>query len=197
MIVIEWGLKQSAETASYNLLQDMDLLGEDFIDIHAILNEFIINNHHILIHSGYLENLKGYTFHKNGRFMICYDPFSFHLHNVRFTLGHELGHIYLGHFKENNIDSKEIYGRCEYEANYFSAALLMPEYLMYSCNTLSLDEISYKLKVSTESISYRINTLKDLYKNTGIHIGFCPTCGKMIYGKGAKYCAYCGMKITA
>lgn len=196
-MLIRRGLKHSAENAAIQLLNDMNLLGEDYVDVHQILSRLAINNKQVKIYTGYLEGLKGYTFHHNGNFMVCYDPDGFHEHNVRFTLAHEIGHIYLGHFKENNIDSRDIYGRCEYEANYFAAALLMPEHLLYNFNTLAQDVIADRLRVSQESLGYRINTLHDLNRNTGIHISFCPTCGRLIHGKGARFCAHCGIKISA
>ena len=196
-MIIQWELKLSAETAATRLLEEMNLLGEKFIDVHYILNNLTINKRNVKSHCDYLEGIKGYTFHSRGNFMVCYDPNNFHIHNVRFTLAHEIGHIYLGHFKENNIDSRKIYGVCEYEANYFAAALLMPDSILQYCNTLKLSDISTKLKVSEESIGYRLNTLQYLHKNKGIHIGFCPTCGTLIYGKGARYCAHCGIKISA
>lgn len=197
MIAINWGLKQSAEMAANKLLEELNLLDKELINVHYILDVIKINNKHLKTYCGYLAGQRGYTFHKDGNFMVCYDPDSYHLHNVRFTIAHEIGHICCSHFKECNIDSRAIYGRCEYEANYFGAALLMPEYLMQQCNTLDLIEISIRLKVSEESIGYRINTLQELYKNRGVHIGFCTTCGKLIYGKGARFCAHCGVRISA
>lgn len=189
------GLKHNAEAAANNLLKELGLLNTNCIDVHYILNTLVINNHKLGIYSDNLEGVKGYTLHKDGRFMVCYDPNNFHRHNVRFTIAHEIGHIYLGHFKKN-ITSNQLYGQCEYEANYFAAALLMPEHLLSQYNTLSSEEISNRLDVSTESLGYRLNTLHSMKKHLGFHIYLCSTCGNLIYGKCANYCAQCGIEIT-
>ncbi len=49
----------------------------------------------------------------------------YHIHNQRFSVGHELGHHYLGHLPEEESDDEEIkiFNR---EADEFSAELLMP-----------------------------------------------------------------------
>lgn len=189
------GLKHSAETAANTLLEELSLLDTNYIDVHNILNTLVINNHKLGIYSDNLEGVKGYTLHRDGRFMVCYDPKNFHRHSIRFTIAHEIGHIYLGHFKKN-ITSRQLYGQCEHEANYFAAALLMPEHLLSQYNTLSSEEIANKLDVSEESLGYRINTLHSLKKSSGFHINFCSTCGNLIYGKYANYCAQCGIEIT-
>lgn len=191
-----WGLRQSAELAASTLLEEMGLLNETCIDTDYILNNLLINNNKLGIYSGNLEGVKGYTLHKDGRFMVCYDPNRFHRHNVRFTKAHEVGHIYLGHFKEN-INSRQLYGECEQEANYFSAAILMPDHIISTFNTLSAEEIADRLDVSIESLRYRIATLQNLKRHQGLHIAFCPNCKNLIYGKSAHYCAHCGIKITA
>lgn len=67
----------------------------------------------------------------------------------KFTISHELGHIILNHFKDNepliahcNIDEQK-----EWEANMFARLLLAPPHITYK---LDKKEISKKLKISKQ-----------------------------------------------
>jgi Zn-dependent peptidase ImmA (M78 family) len=53
---------------------------------------------------------------------------SYPLVNKRFSVGHELGHFFLGHPNEKDLDDDEI-KVCDQEADEFSAELLMPSSL--------------------------------------------------------------------
>jgi len=101
---------------------------------------------------------------------------SHHINRKRFSIGHELGHLLLGHKKELDIKQKErIFYRNEIsaqgidtdeiEANYFSACLLMPEDKIKSCidMDISFDENIYNLsklfQVSQAAMTLRLNNL--------------------------------------
>lgn len=75
-------------------------------------------------------------------------------YRVRFSIGHELGHMMLGH-KMNLTEDDPLYGIQETEANCFSAQLLMPEQLLRECSrrgyTISIDYIMKSFGVSEEA----------------------------------------------
>ncbi len=82
-----------------------------------------------------------------------------------FTLGHELGHYFLGHTESlcfnKNLSQKEK------DANLFAAELLMPYDEIHLCfkQGLSLEQIANKYFVSRDAASYRLNSLKRTFKN--------------------------------
>lgn len=97
-----------------------------------------------------------------------------HDHRKRFTIGHELGHIFLDSSSPLNIDHNVYYrngisDRKELRANYFSASLLMPrkliqKYLDKNNPNLALgdDEIAQiasDFRVSTQAMCIRLSTL--------------------------------------
>ena len=51
---------------------------------------------------------------------------------IRFSLGHELGHVVSGH-KMDLDEHDPIYAKQEIEANYFAAQILMPDQIIREC----------------------------------------------------------------
>lgn len=102
-----------------------------------------------------------------------------HINRKRFSIGHELGHLLLGHKKDIDIKEEEkIFFRNEIssmginndeiEANYFSANLLMPEHILKESIDLNssfednVANLAGRFVVSQASMTLRLN-----------HIGFC------------------------
>ncbi|SCY14226.1 protein of unknown function [Butyrivibrio sp. INlla14] len=83
-------------------------------------------------------------------------------YRVRFSIGHELGHMLLEH--DMNLKKENpLYGVQEVEANCFSAQLLMPEQLLRECNNrgykTDVDYIIKSFGVSEDAAQRRKNTL--------------------------------------
>jgi Zn-dependent peptidase ImmA (M78 family) len=76
-----------------------------------------------------------------------------HWHRRRFTLGHEIGHLLLGHV---GCDKNELHH--ETEANAFSAELLMPKALLKQDfeKTRDIPTLARVYRVSQQSLSYRL-----------------------------------------
>jgi Zn-dependent peptidase ImmA (M78 family) len=89
----------------------------------------------------------------------------------RFTMAHEIGHVYLGHLtdKENNelIDDEvrlrsSVWNLEEKEANAFAAQLLMPASLIRSAvnaGRASVEELAELFEVSEQAMMYRLQNL--------------------------------------
>lgn len=112
---------------------------------------------------------------------------------LNFTLGHELGHIMLGHLaipsELKTPEEKEIE---EYEADEFAAQVLMPENLILSANFISPIEVANYFNVSSQAIWKRLNNLKKLYLLKSTPILTCQICGNKEISPYAYYCKICG-----
>lgn len=73
---------------------------------------------------------------------------------INWTLGHEIGHIYLRHIEDT--DKEEI------EAHFFAAQLLMPECVLFNINEtyrkLSVSDITNLFFVSKDAAEKRLST---------------------------------------
>ena len=91
-----------------------------------------------------------------GYYVVLYNADILHFAHRNWTLAHEVGHIYLGHEKDESIE--------EIEAHFFASQLFMPEYTLRmmaenygSVDARALTEI---FGVSYEAATKRINTMK-------------------------------------
>ncbi len=115
-----------------------------------------------------------FIIHEDKKFICVNEAESFE--RQRFSAGHEVGHYYLHKtnplsvFKSEiifyrNEDSKMGSVREEIEANYFSACLLMPAFLIEKeiSFDISIDEniknLAPKYKVSSSAMAIRLNAL--------------------------------------
>lgn len=89
-----------------------------------------------------------------GQYYIFYDE-SQPIEVQRFTIAHEIGHIFLDHF---NITPQNR----EQEANMFAARLLMPLCVIYECGLRSPAEISKMCGVSMISAKFRYKRLLEV-----------------------------------
>ncbi|WP_250277250.1 ImmA/IrrE family metallo-endopeptidase [[Clostridium] colinum] len=91
---------------------------------------------------------------------------------IRFTLAHEIGHIYLNHLKDfeetevqrNGLDNKS-YSILEKEADMFARNLLCPYPLLkkvindFQCNSTNVQIISETFKISKKASEIRLNLI--------------------------------------
>lgn len=80
---------------------------------------------------------------------------------IRFSMGHETGHIMFGH--KTNIPPGDLYDKQEIEANYFSAQLLMPEQIIREVQNrgvaITKNFLIESFGVSDKAAEKRIETL--------------------------------------
>lgn len=95
-----------------------------------------------------------------GKYIIFYNEKIKSNNRIRFSLGHELGHLQLQH----DLDNKEMYDIYEIEANFFSAQLLMPEQLIIELQKrgqmITKENLMKWFSVSKEAAEKRLDTLR-------------------------------------
>lgn len=95
------------------------------------------------------------------KYVITYNDLISAEHRKRFTIAHELGHIYLNHLTNEHLP-KEIYEQQEKEANYFAKRFLVPLPFLTTLlknttlDALSKTDISFIFNVSPEVAQYSI-----------------------------------------
>lgn len=159
--------------------------GSDFYNAISV-NQLLwnISKYKISCMSTYLHGLDGFTVYdiEHDKYLILISPKSFN--RKKFTVAHELGHIYLGHLKHyknsTTINSKHL----ENEANLFAEELLMPTLGIILTGLNTADEITAHYAVSLESAKIKLSNLEKnaLYKDYMEHIdllGEIAVMGKM------------------
>jgi len=94
---------------------------------------------------------------------------------VSWTCAHEVGHIYLGHFESNGVNSlrspaipPELYRQLEFEADLFAGEVLASKWLMNDINVMSEDDIAMFCGISDAAALAR-------YKKATQDYRFVPT----------------------
>lgn len=112
------------------------------------------------------SNMDALTIFDGEYFFIIYDD-DMNLQRRRFTIAHELGHIFLGHFMEtdNNIKKFSINSDdLEKDANSFAIRLLSPACVLWGIGVNSPEEISDLCNISLSASNIRFNRLEKLYE---------------------------------
>ncbi len=95
-----------------------------------------------------IKKNEGYTFEANGQRIILVDSTS-SIGRRRFTIGHEIGHIYLKHIG----DDKNLIER---EANMFSARILMPMVIIQELQLTTPQKLASFCNVSFQAAENRL-----------------------------------------
>lgn len=112
---------------------------------------------------------RGVTFRRNGEWQIVLNAFD-SVPVRRYTLAHEIGHIYLGHTLQ---DGK--YGRSfgvqrtpktpeEYQAERFAIDILAPACVLWGLNLHTAEEIAKACNISVQSAAFRAERMEILYE---------------------------------
>jgi len=163
---------KTIEEKALTLLESMEL--DKFpIDINQLAKKLELP----IIENDFDDNIAGLLYSKNGKSYIGLNK-NHHENRKRFTIGHEIGHYILLHYKLNDdihVDRKSFIFRKsgdssgnenhEKEANQFAAALLMPASLIKKFikeenidlnDDMDIYRLSTKLKVSEQALTYRL-----------------------------------------
>ncbi len=101
----------------------------------------------------------------NGSYKIIYNPFIKSRERKRFTIAHEIGHIVLGHFRNDKLRlsrgalSDEEYDIIEKEADFFACEMLMPLPIVKTMGLQKAEEIQEVFRVSKQAA---LNRERDL-----------------------------------
>ena len=108
----------------------------------------------------------GFTYNKNGKPVIFYDDTK-SPQRYRFTIGHELGHILLGHIGKYKLVNREPHpddNPIEQAANVFASRVLAPACVLWGLNVHSPEEIMRICDISYPAAQFRAERMEQLYK---------------------------------
>lgn len=111
--------------------------------------------------AGYLsKDKRGITFIDNdGRFNIVLNPYDI-VTVQRYTIAHELGHIFLEHFTKYSISNSDM----EYQAERFAIDILAPACVLWGLNLHTAEDIAKVCNISMQSAHIRAERMEILYK---------------------------------
>lgn len=146
----------------------------DSVQNYARITGFPI---HILLHNRCSPIRDGLRIHvlEDDIHIILYNENNGTPERIRWTKSHELGHVFLNHTKDGDIE--------EYEANAFAAQLLMPWFTIKMMGNIRKPSADYIAKTFGVSITAANKRILDVKRYTG-----APTeLDKKIYEKQRKY----------
>lgn len=160
-----YGVYKKARNASWQALIDnqVDRLPVDIVQI-------IHRNGIKLLKNSQAHELKcgeaGISVFDGEQWFIVYDDLV-PLGRKRFTIAHELGHIFLGHplvsGLHTRINSGEL-SQIESEANIFASRFLAPACVLWGLNVHDSADISRICEISAEAAEIRAKRMAELYK---------------------------------
>ncbi len=112
------------------------------------------------------EDESGLSILDNGIWYIVYDD-SLCYEDARFTIAHEMGHIFLGHplrVGQYWYDNKDRYSPFEVDADDFALRILSPTCVLWGMDLHTADEIADVCKIPKTVAQKRAERMKLLYK---------------------------------
>lgn len=150
--------------ASWQVLIDnrVDSLPVDVVEI--------VNNNGIkLLKDSQVQELRsgemGICMFDGTQWFIVYND-SLPLEEKRFTVAHELGHIFLKHHLVVGLHARTTDGipQTESEANVFASYFLAPACVLWGLNAHTADEIARFCEISAEAAGICVKRIAELYK---------------------------------
>ncbi len=119
--------------------------------------------------SGYFaEDERGVVFVRNGKYNILVNGED-SIGIQRFTIGHELGHIFFGHLYKGELHTRLTGSRAdpkshiEYQAERFAMGILAPACVIWGLDLHSAENISKLCNISLDDARYRADRMRVLY----------------------------------
>ncbi len=162
MRTLNYGIYKKSRNASWQCLIDfkVNTLPVKLSDIAKAADITILKNSKVnFLNSGQ----SGKTILQNNRFYIIYNDTE-PLRRCRFTIAHELGHIFLGHLLVNTQQYRtfSINDDTESQANVFARDLLAPACVLHELKILNTKDIAELCNISFEAAEYRSQRMKTL-----------------------------------
>lgn len=104
------------------------------------------------------DSKDGYTIYNGKNYCIAYNSEISIFGRIVFTLMHEIGHIYLGHFAEPGvieIGSRQ-YRAYEKEADLFASNVMAPSVIIQKCHFTTIDSLRCASGMSYEAAETRL-----------------------------------------
>lgn len=161
-----YGLYKKVRGAAWQVLIDnkIDSLPVDILKIAT-------NNEIVVLKNSDADELRqdevGVSIYNGNEWYIVYDDVLDSVGRKRFTIAHELGHIFLGHplvagYHARTINTK--IPRTENEADVFASRLLAPSCVLWGLNLRTATEIAEVCKISLQSAQIRAERMRILYE---------------------------------
>ena len=160
---MDYGKYKNARNASWQCILDYNIN-----QLPVMVTDIINQSKNIMLFKNSKVNLlnnddSGMTICEKGRFKIIYrDTES--SKRCRFTIAHELGHIFLGHLIVNTplYRTFKIQDDTESQANVFARDLLAPACVLHELQALSAVDISKLCNISLDSATFRAERMREL-----------------------------------
>ncbi len=164
-IIIKYNIS-SLPVDVFGLCGQMDIRVLSYTEGKPVIKAYALTEH--------TKGNDGFTTIINGHYVIFYDDTVIPPNRIRFTIGHELGHIVLGHLLSDNISCRNsitVWNRGEIKepnpaenvANIFSSRLLSPACVLWALNIHTADEISRLCGLSKTASEIRAKRMQVLY----------------------------------
>lgn len=162
---MDYGKYKGARNASWQCILDYNIN-----KLPVIVTDIIKKSENIRLFQNSIVNKlqigeSGKTIFHDNIFEIIYCD-SEPSYRCRFTIAHELGHIFLGHLIINTpiYRTFAIRDDLESEANVFARDLLAPACVLHELNALNANEIADLCNISISSAKYRAERMAILEK---------------------------------
>lgn len=157
---------EKARNASWQILIDYKIcaLPVDVVDIANRAGIAIVKDSDV---HELNDNESGAGIYDGNNWYVVYDD-RMGKGRIRFTIAHELGHIFLGHPLKEEHNSRRSFDinkpTIETQADIFASRLLSPACVLWGLQVHTVEEIMNYCQVSRKAAEIRLERMEELYK---------------------------------
>lgn len=160
---MNYGIYKNSRNASWQCLVDFDIRSLP-VNLKSIAEKAgirIIKNKSVNVLS---PSESAVSLCLKGKWHIIYDEEDTY-ERIRFSIAHELGHIFLGHATAKGYHERTVYrNEQESAADMFAIRLLAPACVLWALDLHRAEDIALKCKISLSAARYRAERMKILYE---------------------------------